>query len=67
MTELETKRLIAWLNGQVDPPWELDAVPTTVLLAGLDIITGEMSLLDRKAIFIDIARRRLTELDPQDR
>lgn len=59
MTALDLKRLKAWLDGEIDPPWELDAVPTAVLLAGLDMIVDEMPLLDRRTIFIDIARDRL--------
>lgn len=60
LSELEQKRAIAWLNGEIDPPWPLDEVPQEALLAGLGHMVGEANMFDRRTIFLDITKTRLT-------
>lgn len=63
MTELERKRLAAWINGEIDPPWPASEIPHGVLMEGLSLIVGEADMFDRRTILVDIAKTRLTRVE----
>jgi len=63
VTEFKKRQVKAWLDGDIDPPWDLVQVPHEVLYEGMRVIVGRGALSDRQTIFTDIATTRLQAAD----
>lgn len=63
MTEFQKRQVKAWLDGEINPPWDLVQVPHEVLYEGMQVIVGRGTLSDRQTIFTDIATARLQAAD----